>query len=51
MLHKMRGGDRDTVLNELTVMPTGFLSELNPVITVTPVGKLENACLNSRDEN
>ena len=35
-------------MNELMVMPTGFLSEPSPVITVTPVGKLENACLNSR---
>jgi hypothetical protein len=47
MLQRIRGGERETVLNELIVIPIGFPDELIPVITVTPVGKLEKARLSS----
>ena len=37
----MSGGSRETVLNELTVMPWAFWSVSKQVITVTPVAKEE----------
>lgn len=44
------GGSNDTEPNELIVMPMGSLvSGLLAVITVTPVGNLPKAVLNSRD--
>ena len=37
----MSGGSRETVLNELMVMPWAFRSASRQVITVTPVAKEE----------
>lgn len=49
-LQSTRGGSKETVLNELIVTPTALLSLPIPVMTVTPVAKLENALRNSVGE-
>src|SRR4051812_28106327 len=46
-LHSTSGGDSDTVLNELTVRPTGSPSAVRVVTTVTPVTKAPSARRNS----
>ena len=38
-------GSSDTELNALAVIPTTWLSAVNAVVTVTPVGKEPKVCL------
>jgi hypothetical protein len=45
MLHKAKGGSRETELNELIVTPTGFPELLTAVTTQTPVANCPKAFL------
>src|SRR5882757_782066 len=48
MLHRMRGGSRDTDANELMVIPSHLPSVATVVTRQTPVGNVPRDCLNER---
>ena len=47
-LHKTSGGESETELNELAVMPTNWPDGARAVITVTPVANWPSASRNAR---
>jgi len=51
MLNRISGGSSETVLNELTVMPSRARSCANAVMTATPVGKSPKTLRSSRGSN